>query len=263
MIISAEDVLELSGVETLHPGGLELSRRIGELVRFNSSTRLLDVSSGKGAFACLFAREFGSRVTGIDVNARFVERAKQRALAEGVAGKVDFRIGDSRRLPFAADTFDVVVNECAVGLTAIADPQSVLTEMVRVTKPGGTVVIHENTLRRELPAEERRELSLRIGTTPYAVEEWKQMLLQAGATPGVVEDWSGLENVVKMRPDRRWSAESPLDIFTAREKLFMIPALIRSYGAGPVLRLAASARKLSRYFLEGYLGYVLIVSSKS
>ncbi|MGA2380965.1 MAG: methyltransferase domain-containing protein [Spirochaetia bacterium] len=154
MIISGEDVIEMSGVETLHPGSFDLSRRIGELVSFSPSVRVLDVSSGKGAFACLYAREFGCGVTGIEINLRFVEIARKRAVDEDVADKVRFEIGDSRNLPFPDGAFDVVVNECAVGLTAIDAPQRVLDEMARVTMTGGTIVIHESVWLKTLSPQE-------------------------------------------------------------------------------------------------------------
>ena len=136
-------------------------------------------------------------------------------------------------------------------------------EMVRVTKPGGTIVIHESTWLKPLSAEERREASLRFGTMPYSVEEWKQMLIKAGAIPKIVEDWSGMENALKIRPGLKWSPNStPADIFTTREKLNFIPRLLSKYGIGPVLELIRSQKRLIRYQTEGYAGYSLIVASK-
>lgn len=262
MIVSAEDVLEMSGVETLHPGGFDLSKRIGELVKFTPSTRVLDVSSGKGAFACLYAREYGARITGLEFNPRFVELARKRADVEGVADKVEFKVGDSRNLPFGDGEFDVVVNECAVGLTAINAPQRVLDEMVRVTKPGGTIVIHESTWLKDLPAEEKRDASARLGTTPYTVEEWKEMLVKAGAVPQIVEDWSGLENASKIRPGLKLDPNNPLDVFTLGEKVNLLPRLIARYGIGSVLELARSAAKLMHYVTDGYQGYALIIAAR-
>jgi SAM-dependent methyltransferase len=263
MIISAEDVLEMSGVETLHPGGFDLSKRIGELVKFTPATHALDVSSGKGAFACRYARDFGSRITGLEFNPHFVEIARQRMHREGVADRVEFKIGDSRKLPFQDGEFEVVVNECAVGLTAINAPQQVLDEMVRVTRPGGTIVIHESTWLRELSAEEKRDASLSLGTTPYAVEEWKQMLIEAGAVPRIVEDWSGLENAAKIRSDHKWNPKNPMSLFTSQEKIAMLPRLILKYGIGSMLELYSGLKKVYRYSADGYLGYVLIVAAKN
>ena len=262
MIVSGEDVLEMSGVETLHPGGFDLSKRIGELVHFTASTHVLDVSSGKGAFACMYARDFGSRITGLEFNPHFVDIARTRAQTEGVADKVEFKIGDSRNLPFQDNEFEVVVNECAVGLTAINAPQRVLDEMVRVTRPGGTIVIHESTWLKKLSTEERQDASLRLGTTPYTVDEWKQMLVKAGAVPKIVEDWSGIDNAMKIRPGHKWDPKNPMGLFTIQEKLGMLPRLILKYGIGSVLELYPSFKKVYRYSTDGYLGYVLIVASK-
>jgi len=262
MIISGEDVIEMSGVETLHPGGFDLSRRIGELVSFSPSVRVLDVSSGKGAFACLYAREFGCSVTGIEINPRFVDIARRRAVDSGVADKVHFEIGDSRNLPFPDGVFDVAVNECAVGLTAIDAPQRVLNEMARVTRIGGTIVIHESTWLKTLSFQERREASQRLGTTPFTVEEWQGMLVSAGAVPKAVEDWSGIENAMKIRPGHRWNPKNPLDLFTMSEKVKLIPRLVFKYGIGPVLDLSRSGKQLLRYETDGSLGYTLIIATK-
>jgi len=262
MIISGEDVLEMSGVETLHPGGFDLSKRIEEVVNFTPSTHVLDVSSGKGVFACLYAREFGSRITGLEFNPHFVDLARKRAQEEGVADKVEFKIGDSRKLPFQDNEFDVVVNECAVGLTATNAPQRVLDEMGRVTKPDGTLVIHESTWLKNLSADERQDASMRLGTTPYSVDEWKQMLVKAGAVPKTVEDWSGMDNAMKIRPGHKWNLNNPLDLFTTWEKLVLLPRLISKFGIGPVLGLYGSSKKLYHYMTDGYLGYAMIVASK-
>ena len=150
----------------------------------------------------------------------------------------------------------------AVGLTTIDAPQRVLDEMARVTRTGGTIVIHESTWLKTLSILEKREASLRLGTTPFTVEEWQRMLVSAGAVPKVVEDWSGIENAMKIRPGHRWNPKNPLDLFTMREKLKLIPRLVFKYGMGPVLDLSRSGKQLLRYETDGYLGYALIIASK-
>ncbi len=264
-MLSGEDLIEISGIETLHPGGLDLSRRIAALVRFDAATRVLDVSSGKGRFACLYAREYGCAVTGVDINAGFVQAARRHAQELGVSDHVQFRTGDSRQLPFPDAAFDVVVNECAVGLTAIGAPQRVLDEMVRVTRPGGKVVIHESTWLKPLPADERAWAAQRMGTTPYALAEWQQMLRAAGAVPDSAEDWSGLENLWKMRPGYKWSAAHPSDFLATREKLALLFRLVARRGPGAALDLLELQRFAGRaagYLRDGVLGYALVVASK-
>ncbi len=64
-------------------------------------------------------------------------RAGVRAPAE----RVTFVAGDALALPFAARAFDVVT--ISFGLRNVANPDAALTEMLRVTKPGGRLVICE------------------------------------------------------------------------------------------------------------------------
>lgn len=261
-VVSVEDVIEMSGVETLHPGGLDLSRRIADLVKFSPSMNILDVSSGKGVFASLYAKEYGCRVTGIDINEKFVDIARRRAEGDGVTGLVKFDIGDSRKLPYANNSFDVSANECAVGLTAINDPQQVLNEMVRVTKKGGKVIIHESTWLKDYPVNSKREIAAAMGTTPYTVEEWKLMLAKAGAKAETVEDWSGMENARKMRPGFKWSDRNPLDFLTVGEKMRLFPKIFFRHGIGAVTYLNRNKKILTDLYRNGYLGYVLIIAVK-
>lgn len=261
-MISGEDVIEMSGVETLHPGGLDISRRIGELVGLGPTVRLLDVSSGKGVFACTYAERFGCRVVGVDINEAFVAQATARAVRLGLSDRVSFRAGDSRSLPFADGEFDVVVNECAVGLTAISAPARVLGEMARVTRAGGRVAIHESTWLRSLSPEERKSAAPLLGTEPFPVEEWKQMLAAAGCIPEVTEDWSGLENFWKMRPDHRWNRRHPSDFLTAREKLTLFPRILARHGPGALLDLLRFRARVDGYLRNGVLGYALITARR-
>lgn len=140
-----EDVVEISGIETLHPGGMPLTRRTGEVTGLGPGMKVLDVSSGRGTQAIYYAQTFGAEVTGVDLSEEMLEAARSNAGAAGVGDKVRFRHGDSQALPFEDETFDVAINECAVGIPD--DSQGVLNEMVRVSKPGGAVAIHESTWR--------------------------------------------------------------------------------------------------------------------
>lgn len=259
--ITGEDVIEMSGVETLHPGGFDLSRRIGEVINIKPEMKVLDVSSGKGLFACFYAKEFGCKVTGVDINDKFINIATKRAKNERVSDKVDFQHGDSRKLAFKDNEFDVVVNECAVGLIAINNPQQVLNEMVRVAKHGGKIVIHESLWLKDLDEDKKKEAANLIGTTPYTMDEWKVMIKKAGATPEIAEDWSGIENMIKLRPGFEWN-EDTLDFLTFKEKLFLIPKIIFKYGISALLRLNKFQQLGVQYIKEGYLGYGLIVAKK-
>jgi ubiquinone/menaquinone biosynthesis C-methylase UbiE len=255
-----EDALELSGIEVLHPGGYDLSKRIGEVADLRGKN-LLDVASGRGAFACYYAKNYGTRVTGIDINPEMVRSAEARARKDGVGDTVGFRVGDALALPFEDNTFDTVINECAVGLTS--DPQQCLKEMVRVVKPGGDILIHESTWLRQIPAAEKRDIAQCLGTVPYVLDEWIEMMKRAGISGIWTEDWSDVEkSIIKMRSDR--SIRRLEDMYSFREMYFTIfPQILRRYGLRGVLRLNQSNNMIIRLYYNGTLGYSLLKGKKS
>ena len=255
---SIEDILELSGIDILHPGGLEITQRIGEIVDI-SSKEVLDVACGRGILPCYYAKEFGAKITGIDLNPEMIESAAKRAARDAVQDMIRFQVADALCLPFHDASFDVVINECAVGLTP--DPQKCLDEMTRVARRSGFVVIHENTWLVEMTEEKKEDAARRIGTVPYTLTEWKTLMEKSGLIDLRNEDWSGIKNLLKMRPDRRIKKLDQM--FSFRERLFNIfPKVISNYGLKGILYANESVRKINPLYMNGELGYFLIVGQK-
>jgi SAM-dependent methyltransferase len=250
-----ERLIELSGIETLHPGGLALSRRTGEVARLARGMRVLDVSSGRGTQAIYYAREFGVDVTGIDLSDEMVRAASARAAEAGLSDRVRFEVADSQRLPFPDATFDAVINECAVGIPD--DSQAVLDEMLRVVRPGGAVAIHESIWRTQLTPAEREELSDRYGTTPLEPAGWREMLLRAGASEirSEAEPWSRPEMFWKVRMDR--VVTGPGSVLTLGERLRTFARVLRRYGVRGAWKALQNEREFYGAVLAGKLGYAL------
>ncbi|WP_366923468.1 methyltransferase domain-containing protein [Metallumcola ferriviriculae] len=154
-----EDIVELSGIETLHPGGFALTKRVAEVAALKKGMKVLDVSSGRGTQAIYYAKNFGVNVTGVDLSNEMVTTAIENAKIANVQDKVSFVKGDSQELLFQDNSFDVVINECAVGIPD--NSQKVLDEMARVLKRQGTLVMHESIWRKKLNPEEKEDLSER------------------------------------------------------------------------------------------------------
>jgi ubiquinone/menaquinone biosynthesis C-methylase UbiE len=256
---SIEEAIELSGIDVLHPGGYDLSKRIGVVTDLRGKT-ILDVASGRGATACYYAKNYDARVTGVDINPEMVRSAIERAKRDGVEASTSFETGDALALPFGDNTYDVVINECAVGLTS--DPQLCLKEMARVVKSGGEVVIHESTWLRQIPAAEKQDFSRRFGSVPFMLQEWVAMMKNAGLTDIWTEDWSDVErSIVKMRSDR--NVKRLEDLYSFREKYLVIfPQIFRKYGIRGLLYLDKSNKMIIRLYNEGTLGYYLIKGKK-
>ena len=96
--------------------------------------RVLDLAAGTGTSSQPFA-DAGALVVPCDFS--------QGMLAVGKAARpgLPFTAGDATRLPFADGTFDAVT--ISFGLRNVVDPRRALTEMLRVTRPGGRLVVCE------------------------------------------------------------------------------------------------------------------------
>lgn len=103
-----------------------------------SGARVLDVGCGSGE-AILRQAEMltEARFLGIDVHEPHVAMARERCLTFG--DRVEFRVGDAFSLDLEDDSFDLVL--CRHVLQALPEPELVLAEMARVTRPGGRLHI--------------------------------------------------------------------------------------------------------------------------
>lgn len=114
-------------------------RRMVRLAGVGPGDRALDVCCGTGDVTRRLARS-GAEVVGVDFSEAMLEVARARARRWGTAGeRVRFLQADAMHLPFAEETFDAVT--VAYGLRNLADWREGLRELVRVTRPGGRVVI--------------------------------------------------------------------------------------------------------------------------
>ena len=84
----------------------------------------------------------GVRLTGIDLSARMLSIARDRAASLG--READLRPGDAQALDFPDFSFDTVL--CTLGLCAIPDEHRAITEMARVLRPGGRLVLVDHVV---------------------------------------------------------------------------------------------------------------------
>ncbi|MFN8502874.1 class I SAM-dependent methyltransferase [Kouleothrix sp.] len=116
-------------------------RAIVATLPLTPSARVLDLASGDGCYAGWLAERAG-QVIGADASRAYIELARQRLAARPRAASVAFQACDAAALPFADNTFDLAW--CAQSFYSLPDPNTALREMIRVTRPGGTVAVLEN-----------------------------------------------------------------------------------------------------------------------
>jgi len=107
---------------------------------FNSPS-ILDVATGTGDLAIAAMKLNPERISGIDISIRMLEIGKEKIKKKGYSEKINLITGDSERIPFSDNTFDVAM--VAFGVRNFSDPLKGLSEMKRVVRDGGMVMVLE------------------------------------------------------------------------------------------------------------------------
>lgn len=113
-----------------------VAERLADAADLRAGSTVLDVASGSGN-AALAAARLGCVVHGIDFVPALLDRARERAAAERL--EIDLRRGDAEAIPFAARSFDASMS--AFGSMFAPDHRRAAAELVRVTRPGGTIAL--------------------------------------------------------------------------------------------------------------------------
>ncbi len=132
---------DLAPIDEFHIRGRQATRELARAAGADAGKRVLDVGSGIGGPSRCLAREFGCRVTGIDLTDEYCRVATMLAQRVGLSRLVSYRAGDALNLPFADAVFNIVWSQHAA--MNIPDKARLYREMYRVLKPGGAIAIYD------------------------------------------------------------------------------------------------------------------------
>jgi len=119
------------------PQEVDLASEALRLVRLEPGERFLDVAAGTGGL-CLPAARLGAQVLATDWSPAMIERFGARVREEGLS-EAEGRVMDCHALDLPDDSFDVTGSQ--FGVMLVPDQPRALREMVRVTRPGGRVLV--------------------------------------------------------------------------------------------------------------------------
>lgn len=166
---------------------------------------VLEVAPGPGYLAIEMSRLGRLRVTGLDISKTMIEIAREHAHAARVP--VDFRHGDAAAMPFADDSFELIV--CQAAFKNFRQPVTVLNEMHRVLRPKGVAVIQDlrkeattSDIDREVESQNlsavngfvTRRILARLRSRAYSVDHFEKIVAESTFQAGEIRvEGIGLE----------------------------------------------------------------------
>ena len=148
---------------------------------------VLDVGAGTGALSFLALEQGAAKVVCGDISKYMLEQCRKKASDKGFKqDQIDFKLLDAESLPFADNSFDVVITGMTLGL--IPDQAKAISEMARVAKHGGSVAVGAHgpehyweaadTIFRSI--NKRYVLGYRLEFWPRTETEIRDMMAKAG-----------------------------------------------------------------------------------
>ncbi|MDP3684700.1 MAG: arsenite methyltransferase [Ignavibacteria bacterium] len=130
---------------------------------------VLDLGSGGGIDCFLAGKKVGStgRVIGVDMTPEMLDKARANKIKVG-ADNVEFRLGEIEHLPVSDNSVDVVISNCVINLST--DKPQVLSEILRVLKPGGRMAVSDIVTSGDLPDEVKTSMSAWAGCIAGAMD---------------------------------------------------------------------------------------------
>lgn len=118
-------------------------KKVVKIVSQNNPKVILDIATGTGDLALMMADLKPDKIVGLDISEGMLEVGKQKVSKADLSEVIEMVVGDSENMPFEDDTFDAIT--ISFGVRNFANLDKGLTEIKRVLKPNGRLVILETS----------------------------------------------------------------------------------------------------------------------
>jgi demethylmenaquinone methyltransferase / 2-methoxy-6-polyprenyl-1,4-benzoquinol methylase len=116
------------------------SKLVRILSRYKPET-VLDVATGTADLAIAIARLSPRKIVGIDISGKMLEIGRKKLMDKGLSKAITLQLADAEKIPFPNNSFDAVT--VAFGVRNYENLELGLSEMIRVLRPGGVILILE------------------------------------------------------------------------------------------------------------------------
>lgn len=116
-------------------------KKILQMVKLQQPTSILDIATGTGDLAILFAETAATEIIGLDISQGMLDMGKKKISDKNLDSKIQMVLGDGEKIPYSDNYFDVIT--VAYGVRNFENLEKGLSEILRVLKPNGTFIILE------------------------------------------------------------------------------------------------------------------------
>lgn len=143
---------EYDGLNRIISLGLDQKWRdnVVDMVAAQQPQTIMDIATGTGDLVIKMAeRTSASRLVGLDISSGMLEVGKVKVKHEKLDGRIEMVLGDSENLQFEDHTFDAIT--VSYGVRNFEDLEKGLSEILRVLKPNGALVVLETSVPEKFP----------------------------------------------------------------------------------------------------------------
>ena len=124
-------------------------KKVLALVSQKNPKTVLDIATGTGDLAILFAKTSATEIIGLDISQGMLDIGKKKIEAQKLDTKIQMVLGDGENIPYADNYFDVIT--VAYGVRNFEHLEKGLSEILRTLKPGGQFIILETSVPTKFP----------------------------------------------------------------------------------------------------------------
>lgn len=187
--LDALSQVDLKNFDQDHYGGIEAVDALSDAAGIRSEHHVLDVCSGMGGPARWIAYKRKCKVTGLDFTLSRVEGARRLTHRVKLDHLVDFVHGDAAAMPLPSSRYDILIGQ--ESWLHIPDKAALISECVRVLKPGGTIAFTDIVVVSNLDQTTAERLAAEMNTANIAsAKSYATLLKDNGCTVAVQDDLS-------------------------------------------------------------------------
>ena len=123
-----------------------------KMLKKSSPKRILDIATGTGDFAVSLSKLKPNSITGVDISEGMMDVGKIKVKKKHLDKLINFKYGDSENLPFEDNYFDALT--VGFGVRNYENLEKGLSDMLRVTKVDGVVLILEFSKPKKFPVKQ-------------------------------------------------------------------------------------------------------------